>query len=94
MGLRAATSGGTEHPSVSRRSHYFIRTLTVCDRSELQQYVRAIIVTLLTRMQTSKTDNYVYHFVYFLLFSIAINVEGLTPDFILGAVEEVQPKSV
>lgn len=49
------------------------------------------MVTLLTRMQTSKTDNFTYYFVYFLLFSMAIKVEGLATDFVVGAVEEVQP---
>ena len=57
----------------------------------MKQYFRPLIITLLTRMQTSKTDKYVYHFVYFLLFSMAINVDGLTPDFVIGAVEEIQP---
>ena len=42
-------------------------------------------------MQTSKTDKFVYYFVYFLLFSMAIKVDGLIPDFVLGAFEEVQP---
>lgn len=60
--------------------------------SELRQYFRAVIVTLLTRMQTSKTDKYVYHFVYFLMFTMAINVQGLTPDFLIATVEEIQPR--
>ncbi|KAK7678006.1 hypothetical protein QCA50_018946 [Cerrena zonata] len=60
--------------------------------ANLKEYMRMIIVTLLTRLQTSKTDNYVYHFVYFLLFTMAINVDGLTPDFVIGAVEEIQPQ--
>ncbi|TFY54539.1 hypothetical protein EVG20_g9663 [Dentipellis fragilis] len=59
--------------------------------SELQQYFRPIVVTLLTRLQTSKTDTYVYHFVYFLLYTMAINAEVLGPDFVVRAVEEVQP---
>ena len=63
-------------------------------RSDLKQYFRAIIVTLLTRMQTSKTDKYIYLFVHFLLFSMAINVDGLSPDYVAGAVEEVQPGCV
>nr|VWP01251.1 Succinate-semialdehyde dehydrogenase (EC [Ganoderma boninense] len=58
----------------------------------LQQYFRGVIITLLSRMQTSKTDKYVYHFVYFLGFCLAINVEGLTPDYIIGEVETIQPR--
>jgi len=42
-------------------------------------------------MQTSKTDNYVYHFVYFFMYMLAIGVDGMTPDFIIRAVEEIQP---
>ncbi|KAI0933051.1 hypothetical protein AcW1_000014 [Taiwanofungus camphoratus] len=60
--------------------------------SDLRQYIRAIIVTLLTRMQTSKTDKYVYHFVHFLAFTMAINVEGLDPDYIVSTVEGIQPQ--
>lgn len=45
-------------------------------------------------MQTSKTDKYVYLFSYFLLYAMAVPVEGLTPDFTIGTVEEVQPRRV
>jgi exportin-2 (importin alpha re-exporter) len=49
-------------------------------------------MTLLTRMQTSKTDKYVYLFSHFLLFTMAINVNGLGPDYVISAVEEIQPQ--
>ena len=45
-------------------------------------------------MQTSKTDKFVYYFVYFLAFCLAINAEGLTPDYVVGEVEAIQAKSV
>lgn len=45
-------------------------------------------------MQTSKTDKYVYHFVYFLAFTMAIPVEGLGPDYVISSVEEIQPQCV
>jgi exportin-2 (importin alpha re-exporter) len=48
-------------------------------------------MTLLTRMQSSKTDTYVYHFVYFLVYMMAIPAEGLTPDYIIQAVDGIQP---
>ncbi|KAI0340315.1 Cse1-domain-containing protein [Trametopsis cervina] len=57
----------------------------------LQQYVRPVVMDLLKRMHSSKTDKFVYHFVYFFLFSMAIKVDGLSPDFLIGAVEEIQP---
>ena len=51
-------------------------------------------MTLLTRMQSSKTDSYVYHFVYFLSYTLAVPVEGLTPDFVVSAIEAIQPGQV
>ena len=49
-----------------------------------------MIVSLLSRMQTSKTDKYVYHFVYFLTFVMGINVNGLSPDYLIEIVEQIQ----
>lgn len=43
-------------------------------------------------MQTSKTDKYVYLFTYFVLFTMAIQVDGLTPDYLIGTVEQIQPQ--
>ncbi|KAG0700788.1 CAS/CSE protein [Suillus ampliporus] len=60
--------------------------------SQLTQYFKALVMTLLTRMQTSKTDKYVYLFSHFLLFTIAIDVEGLGPDYVISAVEGIQPR--
>jgi exportin-2 (importin alpha re-exporter) len=57
----------------------------------LQPYFRQIVVTLLTRMQQNKTNTYVYYFVYFLLYLLAINVSGLTPDYLIQTVDEIQP---
>jgi exportin-2 (importin alpha re-exporter) len=45
-------------------------------------------------MQTSKTDKFVYLFAYFLMFTMAINVDELKPDFVIGTVEEIQQQSV
>ncbi|KAI0283530.1 CAS/CSE protein [Russula brevipes] len=59
--------------------------------NSLQPYFRQIIVTLLTRMQQNKTNSYVYYFVYFLLYTLAVNANGLTPDFLIQTVEEIQP---
>jgi exportin-2 (importin alpha re-exporter) len=43
-------------------------------------------------MQTSKTDKFVYLFAYFLLFVMAIQIEGSKPDFVIGTVEDIQPQ--
>jgi exportin-2 (importin alpha re-exporter) len=48
-------------------------------------------MTLLTRMQQNKTNSFVYYFVYFLLYMLAINVDGLTPDYLIQTVDEIQP---
>ncbi|KAL5498046.1 CSE1_1 [Sanghuangporus vaninii] len=57
----------------------------------LDQYMKSIVTMLLTRLQTARTDNYVYQLIYFFLFTMAIDVEGLTPDFLIRAIEGVQP---
>ena len=59
-------------------------------RPALQPYFRQIIMTLLTRMQQNKTNNYVYYFVYFLLYLLAINADGITPDYLIQPVDEIQ----
>ena len=45
---------------------------------------------LLTRMQANKTDKFVYLFTRFILYTMAINKDGFTPDQIVGAIEEIQ----
>ena len=45
---------------------------------------------LLTRMQANKTDKFVYLFTRFILYTMAINKEGFTPDQIVGAIEQIQ----
>ncbi|KAI0088382.1 importin alpha re-exporter [Irpex rosettiformis] len=52
---------------------------------------RALVMEMLSRLQTSKTDKFVYYFVLFLLFVSAVNVEGLTPDFTVEVFEGIQP---
>jgi len=56
--------------------------------------MRSIISMLLTRLQTASTDGYSYMIVYFFAFAMAVKVDGLTPDFLIGSVEELQPKFV
>lgn len=58
----------------------------------LQQYMKSIVTMLLTRLQTARTDKYLYSLVYYFMFAMAIKVDGLTPDFLIGAVEAVQPQ--
>ncbi|KAI0648900.1 Cse1-domain-containing protein [Trametes meyenii] len=60
--------------------------------ASVRQYFKPIVLALLTRMQTSKTDKYVYHFVYFLAFCFAVAGAEVDPDFIVGEVEAIQPR--
>ena len=46
---------------------------------------------LLTRMQANKTDKFVYLFTHFILYTMAVDKAGFTPDQIVGAIEEIQP---
>ena len=54
--------------------------------------MKSIVTMLLTRLQTARTDDYTYYLVYFFMYPAAVDVEGLTPDFLVGAVEQVQPQ--
>lgn len=51
-------------------------------------------MTLLTRMQSSKTDKFVYLFAKFLLYCCALNVEGFGPDYVIETIDEIQPRYV
>jgi len=61
-------------------------------RADLEPYFKVLMMTLLTRMQTSKTDKFVYLFALFLVFSMAINVDDLSPDYVISTVEGIQPQ--
>ncbi|KAF5349357.1 hypothetical protein D9758_011786 [Tetrapyrgos nigripes] len=56
----------------------------------LNTFFKPIILSMLTRLQTSKTDNFVFLFSKFLLFVMALNIEGLGPDYVIGTVESIQ----
>jgi exportin-2 (importin alpha re-exporter) len=56
--------------------------------------MRGMIVTLLTHMQTSKTDKFAYLFTYYLAFAMAINAAGLVPDYLIGVMVLIQPGPV
>jgi exportin-2 (importin alpha re-exporter) len=51
-------------------------------------------MTLLTRMQSSKTDKFVYLFSKFLLYCMALDIEGLGPDYVINTIDEIQPRYV
>ncbi|KAK0469414.1 CAS/CSE protein [Desarmillaria tabescens] len=61
------------------------------DGASLQPFFRDVIMTILKRMQATKTDKFIYLFAQFLLFSFAIEVPGgLNCDFIISTIESIQ----
>ncbi|RIA85430.1 exportin-2-like protein [Glomus cerebriforme] len=58
----------------------------------LNKYLAAIITLLLTRMKSSKTDKYTLSFVYFVCFFLAIEKEGVGPDYVIQAFDSMQPR--
>ncbi|KZT24288.1 hypothetical protein NEOLEDRAFT_1179287 [Neolentinus lepideus HHB14362 ss-1] len=58
--------------------------------STMKQYFRPLIMELLTRMQTHKTDKYIYHFTRFFMYAFAIQIDNTNPDLIIGTIEEAQ----
>lgn len=48
------------------------------------------MMSLLVRLQANKTDKFSNYFAYFFLYMWAIQVEGLTPDYIIGLLEGIQ----
>ncbi|KAF7370763.1 Importin N-terminal domain-containing protein [Mycena sanguinolenta] len=60
--------------------------------ADLRQYFKSVIMTLLTRMQSSKTDKFVYLLAKFLLHCCALNVEGFGPDYVIETIDDIQPR--
>jgi len=58
----------------------------------LNKYLAAIITLLLTRMKSSKTDKYTLSLVYFVCFFLAIEKEGVNPDYVIQAFDSMQNK--
>ncbi|KAJ3501585.1 hypothetical protein NLJ89_g9272 [Agrocybe chaxingu] len=58
--------------------------------TDLQQYIKPMFMTLLTRAHANKTDKFSYLFAKFILYCTAIKVDGLTPDYFIKTVEEIQ----
>ena len=47
-------------------------------------------MSLLTRLQANKTDKFANLLACFILYVLAIRVEGMTPDYVVGVVEGAQ----
>lgn len=53
-------------------------------------YYTGMITAAFTRLQTSKTDKYTYALMVWFLGTMALQVDGLGPQFVVGEVEKVQ----
>lgn len=68
------------------------KTLTSApSRSPIKQYIKTIMLIVLTRMQNSKTDKFVHLLTRFVLFIMSANKEGLGPDYVIEMFESIQP---
>ncbi|KAG9044436.1 importin-alpha export receptor [Tulasnella sp. UAMH 9824] len=53
-------------------------------------YFPAILNSVFTRLQTNKTDKFTYSLAYWFFFTMALPIDGLGPDTLIGAVERIQ----
>jgi len=60
-------------------------------RDSLQQYVGNVFHILLTRLQKSRTDRFVFRFIELIYFLSAVERHGLGPSFVQAAIEQQGP---
>ncbi|KAE9399137.1 Cse1-domain-containing protein [Gymnopus androsaceus JB14] len=60
--------------------------------SDLKQYFKGVIMTILTRLHSNKTDKFVHLLTYFVLYTAALNIDNLGPDYVISTFEEIQPR--
>jgi hypothetical protein len=68
--------------------------MRAADSPALEPTLKPLIITLLTRMSTSRTDKYCSLLALFWLHTMAVEVAGLTPDLVIRAHDSVQPGCV
>ncbi|KAJ7050487.1 importin alpha re-exporter [Mycena amicta] len=57
---------------------------------DLRQYFKAVVASLLTRLHSSKTDKFSYLFARLMLYCMAVNIEGMGPDYVIGTIDDIQ----
>jgi exportin-2 (importin alpha re-exporter) len=60
----------------------------------MQQYLRDIVMSLLNRLSTSRTDKFVVGLVHWFCFVSSLESGGYTPDTIPNVINEIQPGRV
>ncbi|KAF9074712.1 importin alpha re-exporter [Rhodocollybia butyracea] len=58
--------------------------------SDLKPYFKTVMVNVLNRMSNNKTDKFVHLLTHFAVYMMALNKEGLGPDYLIGTFEEIQ----
>lgn len=53
-------------------------------------YFPAILNSVFTRLQTNKTDKFTYSLAYWFFYAMALPIDGLGPNTVVGAVERIQ----
>ena len=56
----------------------------------MQKYFRDVLMTLLNRMQTSRTDKFMVGLTHWICYVAAIEVGNYGPDYVPQAVETIQ----
>ncbi|KAF7309671.1 Importin N-terminal domain-containing protein [Mycena indigotica] len=56
----------------------------------LSQYFKAVVTSLLNRLHSSKTDKFTYLFARLMLYCMAVNIDGMGPDYVVATMEEIQ----
>lgn len=56
----------------------------------MQKYFRDVLMTLLNRMQTSRTDKFMVGLTHWICYVAAIEVGNYGPDYVPEAVEAIQ----
>ena len=57
---------------------------------ELSKHFNVILLTLLNRLQSTRTDKYAAGFVQFVCFVMAVQAEGLGPSFAVNGINAIQ----
>jgi len=58
----------------------------------MQQYMRDIVMSLLNRLRTSRTDKFVVGLTHWICFVSSLESGDYTPDTIPNVINEIQPE--
>lgn len=73
-------------------AYFDFTLLTGCKSHILQPYLRDLIMTLLNRLQTSRTDKYTIGLVHWICYVASLESGGYDPNIIPTVIDAIQPK--